>query len=701
MAYSDDLIYSLSILKVNWDVRRDYIENFVPFAAESLRLSGAKELALGEVQTKIGELFGLRIPQAALRTILARVASRGYVRIRENRYFPNARQLSSLNFDDSRKLAIQQTQGLIGKLRTFAKDRHGEEISEETAESVLFEFLSDSLDLAIAVTFGNPDAASGSAESLSRTSRFLVENFILHLHESDAEGFLFLETVVKGSILAKTLYFAELGNIAKRFRDIRVFLDTSVMLPALGLGSSTQFESTRELMDLVWELGGKLSCFEHTLDEIRRVLDFVISQLQRGAPPINGHDSIIEHCTAARISASDVELMKGKLEQLLASLRVRIERRPPVNPPLGVDEKFLEVELRENMDHKTPEALLHDLESLTAVHRFRGGRIHRDIENCKAIFVTTSKRLAAVSSSFFKEHLGETTAPHCITASSFTTLVWLKKPLKAPNLPMKSLVAICYAALNPPDAIWSSFLGELERLRLTNNLTQEDYYRLRYSSAAKQALRWRRLHDPSEEIDHHDVQDILQQVRQWERYPVEERLRAELDKRGRAEAAERQANSARLDAERSAVEMSRVNAELAARVATLEELHASAATVAKVERESRLAQSISFQGRVRLLAGRTARVIRITLLGLGVALLTVFVVSTLPPTLLPLPRGFTPYLSIAAALGAAVLAFLTVANIGFGYTINDHCRRVERRVADLLEDRILRLIGLSRSPKDG
>ena len=54
-------LVSLAILKVNWDVfGKDYVENFVPFVAEAVRLSTAAAVSLPELQQSVVDTFGLR-----------------------------------------------------------------------------------------------------------------------------------------------------------------------------------------------------------------------------------------------------------------------------------------------------------------------------------------------------------------------------------------------------------------------------------------------------------------------------------------------------------------------------------------------------------------------------------------------------------------------------------------------------------------
>jgi hypothetical protein len=69
-----------------------------------------------------------------------------------------------------------------------------------------------------------------------------------------------------------------------------------------------------------------------------------------------------------------------------------------------------------------------------------------------------------------------------------TTIVWLKNPLGAPDLPRKRIIADCYAAMNPPERLWRLYLDEVEALRNRNDLAENDYHLLRYSTEARRAL---------------------------------------------------------------------------------------------------------------------------------------------------------------------------------------------------------------------
>ena len=57
------VIASLAILKVNYDeMHKDYVENFVPFFAECIRLSENDIVSTPDLQDDLRNRFGLVIP---------------------------------------------------------------------------------------------------------------------------------------------------------------------------------------------------------------------------------------------------------------------------------------------------------------------------------------------------------------------------------------------------------------------------------------------------------------------------------------------------------------------------------------------------------------------------------------------------------------------------------------------------------------
>lgn len=133
-----------------------------------------------------------------------------------------------------------------------------------------------------------------------------------------------------------------------------------------------------------------------------------------------------------------------------------------------------------------------------------------------------------------------------------------------PDLPTKLLVADSYAALNPPDVIWRSYLFEIDRLEREGSISEEEYVLLRFTTAAKTALLGftrgqRNAIEPSivpEVLDRakravisQAEDELVQRGREATRVEVDERLRDEVERRSTAEQ-EHAATSRTLAAER-------------------------------------------------------------------------------------------------------------------------------------------------------
>src|SRR5690606_32070510 len=92
-------LISLAMLKVHWDTRRkDYIDNFVPMVAESIRTSPNDVVSIPALQQEVRTAFGLRLPQHNLRIILNRIAKLGLIQSKDRVYVRNQEALRTLNF---------------------------------------------------------------------------------------------------------------------------------------------------------------------------------------------------------------------------------------------------------------------------------------------------------------------------------------------------------------------------------------------------------------------------------------------------------------------------------------------------------------------------------------------------------------------------------------------------------------------------
>jgi len=477
------LFTSLAIIKVNWEQGQDYIENFVPFVAECLRSAPQPEVSLPQLQTAIADEFGLRIPQGALRVILTRAKRKGYVQQAHGAYQRNDAALAGLSLAKDRARALRQFEELVQKLVRFSETCYQTEWTEERAENALLIFLQDySATILTAAIEGLPIP---KPNRVNARDRYIVHSFVLHLSEKDTAGFDFLETLVKGYMLANALLYPDLGQVQQRLDRVEFYFDTGFLLRALGLSGPSFQAPCGELLKLLYEVNSNLRCFEHTLGEMQGVLEAAASALQSHSPRIY---ETFDYLLSTGKTPSDVELIIATLESRLRSLRIEVKPKPPYTPDLGINEGGLNRILQDAVGYYSEAARQLDVDSLAAVHRLRNGRFPGQFESCGAVFVTTNTALAAVSTDFFRKEYAAVPIPPCISDHVLTTLIWLKIPNRAQGLPKRRISADCYAALNPPDSLWRLYLQEVDRLVAQGDISKDDYHLLRFSIEARRIL---------------------------------------------------------------------------------------------------------------------------------------------------------------------------------------------------------------------
>lgn len=479
-------VAALAVLKVNWDERRDYIANFTPLIAHCVRESGAAAVSVPEIQDRVWETFGLRIPQGPLKTIVHRASRDGLMDREHNVYRPNTQALQDLSLAAVRESVLRQHAHLVERLRDFAERQLGRSWSEEQAERALLAYVEVLAEPILGATVeGKPilDLPRIEAEG-----SYVVSRFVLDLCKHEPEAFEYLETVVKGSMLANVLYFPEAFSGGRpQLGQIDIYLDTPIVLRVLGYTESYYRAPAVELVELLREQGASLKIFDHTLREVEGVLDAAAAMYRTGRSGDMPGD-VVTFFVSEGLSASDVQALIASLEERLERNHVEVVPTPPQTTDLAVDENELENRLNREVGYRRREALLRDLDSLTAIYRFRNGEIRRRIERCDAVLVTTNGSVVRTAKGFFSEIHGGRGVPLCIIDARLAAIAWLMNPVQASDLPRKQIIATSYAALNPPESVWRRYLQEIKKLVESGELDETQVGLLVFSPEARLEL---------------------------------------------------------------------------------------------------------------------------------------------------------------------------------------------------------------------
>lgn len=476
---------SLAVLQVNWDRRKhDYLDNFVPIVAECVRLLKYEVVTVDELRNELESRFGLRFPQAAINTILGRLRKKGYVRLEDEVYYKNPDQLSSLDFRKVQQEVIRMHDSLIRHMVDYCKREFGVRWSSDEAENHLLACLRENdLQIMTAVTSGTliPDITP-----LTKTSKYYVAKYMQHLQDTQPAELDYLEKIVEGNMLANAIFLPDPARAEQKFRNTKIFFDTSFLIFALGYAGKPRQEPSSELLEILYETGGNLCYFQHTVNEIKGILDSCAQRIRNGET--SDQYGSIEYFIEKNFSDSDILLLSVNLERDLAAINVRIKEKPPYTEEFVIDEEALGKALEKEIKYRRPQARNRDVDSLSAIMRLRRMEDYYILEDCKALFISTNSAVSKVARQFFYKEDCENAIAPCITDYTLTNLLWLKKPLKLPDLPRKRIIADCYAALQPDENLVRAYLTKIKQKEDNGDITADEVFLLRHSMEAKQAL---------------------------------------------------------------------------------------------------------------------------------------------------------------------------------------------------------------------
>jgi hypothetical protein len=526
------LLATLAIIQVDWDHHnRSYLDHFVPFVLEVMRGDPARSWTETEVQTGLADRFGLAIPARVVGSLLNRAASKKHA-IRSSRTYTLAQAQVAVNAGKkslaaTQRACLREQRHLAVELAKMASELFDLGWSEDDAENALAAYIEEH---AVPILSASTRGSSLATPSGPPGTEYIVSTFIYTVARNNPQLFEYLDRMVKGSMLAAALYMA-VPAIDRRFHNTTLYVDTPVCLMALGLDGEEAEQAVSQVISMAKAQGAVIACFEHSVTEMIGILSAAIGSLRRGHS--RGSDfAVAERFRANGTTPSDVERLISQLREKIEDLGIAVRQTPDPLAHLTVDEDALQDLLQARVGYRNVDALLRDLDSLTAIHRLRGGAATGELERCKALLVTSNTKLVQVAREFFDRTKHEW--PLAMTDNDIAALLWAKQPHHYPDLPRTQVIADCIAALSPSPGLWESVLQETERLQTQGIITAQDVAIMRYAPEARRAVMDATLGVPKN-VSAKNVQRALRQATDKVSEPVRQELKAALERESAAE----------------------------------------------------------------------------------------------------------------------------------------------------------------------
>ena len=482
MVPSSTTLISLAILKVDLDEGvRDYMGYFEYFFINLLQKHRPDPIVVADIAARFEAEYGLRVPEKGAQLVLRRLVRRGYLKRRDNCYHIVG-NLPAADFEEKKVLAERQIQNVYEKLKIYAKTSYRVDWSDADVERAILGFLSRfAVECIRAYVYST---ALPESPAINSRDQFIVSKFIRSLYDLRDSTFDSVIVLIKGQMYANALICPDLESIEKTFKRVTFYVDTPVVLSALGLQTEADADATKELLDLLVRLNGSLAIFEHIVGEIDNVLEFAELNLDR--PDASGR--VIKHLRDRGKKRGDIALLRGNLEEHLKDAGFAIRRTPQYIDDYQIDEAALEKKLRDELNYRSTRGAEHDTNSVRSIFALRQDSVPRRLEDCNAVLVTDNAKFARIAFEHGKEQNSAKEVSTVITDYSLANIAWLKAPLGAPDLPEKEVIAACYVALEPDKSLWDKYVAEIESLQEKGEITADDHAVLRVSGIATNEL---------------------------------------------------------------------------------------------------------------------------------------------------------------------------------------------------------------------
>ena len=507
---------------------KDYLELLLPFVSVCLPEKIGEQVELEQIQCILKEKYGLNIPEKVIAKLLIRLCKRkrgALVRRKQEEYWVNE-IYDAKDFEERTEKIKNCIDSVLRKMQKFMNTQ--KYLSGATYDKMK-EYLTVFLETYNYSVY--EDAQSLEAVTLERKaeSNYYVAQFILSEYEGDTLEFQYILEIIKGSLIAKSIYYfmnSENDMSAKRIHGTKFVLDTRVLIDALGLNLPQESKATKEMLELVTNNGGILVTYDYYVDELRGII-------HRYGKSVESRLTLsLDYFVKNRYSSEDAFAYAKTIEDRLAELDIAILEKPSYESNILKQEWHIdydklrdaldaEIDYRSKNDDYYSEALIRDADTIEAVAYERGANGKYSVFDCKMIFVTKNVDICRVVYSLFKEkrfRRGEIS--YAITDVDLTSIIWLSTFGAKSNLPKLKLLEHAYSACAPSRTVMKEFLAKLHALEDSEKISQDMAVLLRSQYATVNDL---------SEITHNVEGGITDEII----YEMERRLNNRADKEAR------------------------------------------------------------------------------------------------------------------------------------------------------------------------
>lgn len=302
-----------------------------------------------------------------------------------------------------------------------------------------------------------------------------IAKYILHIERSDAKRFAFLQNMFFGRLYLSIMRVRSEFSKNIKFDDLRVFLDTNILLSSLGLHGEEAEVQAKDLLSLISKNNkAKTVVALDTVDEAKRLLNNAIGQISNyyAKVPV---DSIYYQLRSKGYDVNKINLLIETLDDKIDEMGISV-----INIDVDQESKKYQ-DLSDNISvwarlfkrPKRPSTLAHDAAVMTYVSNERRGLKTKVIEKSRAIFVSPDTAVISVSKERARKYAS---FPLAITPIELISLLWIRdsgsKDIATSVMRQSIMAYVRERAIS--HSLWDKFICELGKAVDDRILSEED-----------------------------------------------------------------------------------------------------------------------------------------------------------------------------------------------------------------------------------
>lgn len=461
-------IATIALLKTNYDRGKDHIGMFMPFIIDALSVVSTNYFGIEDVQQSVKERHNLDIPRHTLQTLLSRACKQGFLTRERGMLSKVPDKIPQLTLIQDRDALIREHNFLAEALQQFAAGKQIPIASAEDALAMMWDFLE--LNHVAMLIENQPDElASTPAINRQRIVASFLSDALLRRPDITA----IVQRMLEGYVLQNTLLLRDIAVAKRRFRNLSVYIDTGIIMSALGYRGEATQKATHEAFRLLRDTGARLAVFEATISEVRRILCVYEDHLKSdfGRNSLYQTD-VTRFFLTKHFNPSDIRTELSLIDRNIRDIGLVVESFPPHVPRYTLDEGALTKILARSDAPELERRVTHDVDCIAAILTLRRGVVYSNLDDAHAIFVSSSGLPVRNISKWYRDE-GQRGIPPIIHELALSNAAWLKHPAKT-DLKLTQLVALCSAALRPTRAMWQAFLNHLDALQKSGKLSSDE-----------------------------------------------------------------------------------------------------------------------------------------------------------------------------------------------------------------------------------